>query len=107
MKKLFAILLTVFVVLSIDSCSDAKNIDDNQPVFQSDTRSIVEYPEPTFEQVKSYLGKAGYDTTTLTEHDGYYLIDGDMAFETDRLAEAIAQVEPKMVVGDKNKLNIF
>lgn len=96
LKRVIVILLTGFLVLSINSCSETKDIDDNLNGLHSDTRSAIEYPEPTFDQVKRYLDKVGYDTTTLTEHDGYYLIDGDMAFETDRLAEAIAQVEPKM-----------
>ena len=87
----------------ITSCSNSNEIEDRIELLQESTieaeslqtRAIIAN-DLTFEQVKTYLNQCGYDTTTLTEHEDYYLIDSDMGFNKERLAEAINQSATRM-----------
>ena len=87
----------------VASCSDSTGIED-QTTLQNEiitssatpkTRSLST-DDLTFEQVKTYLDQCGYDTTTLTEYEDYYLIDSDMGFSKERLAEAMSQPATRM-----------
>lgn len=85
------------------SCSQATGIEE-QIESQHEAASNVASPktraakedDPTFEEVKAYLEQCGYDTSTLTEHEDYYLIDSDMGFSKEGLAEAISQPSTRM-----------
>lgn len=78
----------------IDQTIPSKILLENSD--QTKTRSL-KVEDLTFEEVKRYLDQCGYNTTNLTEYEDYYLIDSDMGFYKERLAEEIAQTAPRMV----------
>ena len=103
MNTIQKILLLLATGIILTSCSDSTGIEDRIKL-QYETATTVESPKTralkaddlTFEQVKTYLDQYGYDTTTLTEYEDYYLIDSDMGFSKERLAEAMSQPATRM-----------
>lgn len=87
----------------ITSCTESTGIVE-QTQLQHEANSNIASPKTraaktdnlTFEEVKTYLEQCGYDTSTLTEHEDYYLIDSDMGFSKEGLAEAINQPSTRM-----------
>lgn len=103
MKTLYNFSQIILIMIIMAGCSDAIGIDD--PILsaetsmasfeQSQTRSL-KVEDLTFEEVKRYLDQHGYDTATLTEYEDYYLIDSDMGFSKERLAEGMGQPATRM-----------
>lgn len=109
--QILGILLSVGM-LSV-SCSQATGIEE-QIESQHEAASNVasktrtaKADDPTFEEVKTYLEQCGYDTSTLTEYEDYYLIDSDMGFSKEGLAEAISQPSTRMIVTNLLKKEFF
>lgn len=89
MKKLTSILFLIIIMLT--GCSAPIGIDDITP-SSDDANTISDAVNTracnvnslTFEQVKNYLDQCGYNTSTLTEYEDYYLIDSDIRNFTGR-----------------------
>lgn len=102
MKKLTSILfLTTMMFAGCSAPIEIEDIphssDDANTTSNTVNTRACDVNSLTFEKVKNYLDQCGYDTSALTEHEDYYLIDSDMGFYKERLAEEIAQTSPRMV----------
>lgn len=103
MNTLLKILQFLIIGIILTGCSDSTGIEDRIELqYEAATKTespktrAIKADDLTFEQVKTYLDQYGCDTTTQTEYEDYYLIDSDMGFDKERLAEAMSQPTTRM-----------
>lgn len=102
MKTIYTIPLLKIMLLAGCTVPDGIEEIPCSPIDMATTseiqnRSALDVDDLKFEDVKNYLDQCGYDTTNLSEYENYFLINSDIGFYKERLAEEMAQTSPRMV----------